>query len=120
MWLFGYQEKEVVNTEKEIQKINNTINTLNKREDLLNKQIKEEYEMAKKHKNNKNFDAAKECMRKKIELEKQKNGIIKMKNNTQTMSSQLELSILEMDTLAVQKSSAKTMKKLYKQTYIIY
>ena len=46
MWLFGFETKREVNTEKQMQEADKTISTLEKKEELLNKKINEEIKKA--------------------------------------------------------------------------
>ena len=55
-WLFGgrKQKKPAVDPEKSLQEMNETVNLLEKKQDLLQKQIHEELQAAKVHKANDN------------------------------------------------------------------
>jgi phage-related minor tail protein len=117
MWLFGYVKKEEsINTEKEVQDINNTVLTLEKKETLLTRQINEELKNAKIHRANKNEKAAIKCLKKKMRLEKQLLNTEALRNNTETMSAKLEESVLQNESLQSQKRGANALKKMFKKT----
>jgi hypothetical protein len=117
MWLFGYVKKEEsINAEREMQNINKTVLTLEKKEALLTRQINEELKNAKMHRANKNEKAAIKCLKNKMRLEKQLLNTEALRNNTETMSMKLEESVLQNESLQSQKRGAKVLKKMFKKT----
>lgn len=113
-WLFG--KKKEVDPNESINKMKDTQDTLQKREQLLNKKIEKETEEAKKHMQKNNKKAALICLKRKKQYEAEIEKLNKQMMNIETMSLQLEQTVIDMETFKAQQQGAKAMKDIFKKT----
>ena len=94
-----------------LEKLNTTIELLEKREQLLDKKMEAELAKAKQYMEKKNKAGALQCMKRKKTYEDQKDSLITQKANMERMKDALEVSAMNRVTLEATKHAAGQLQK---------
>jgi charged multivesicular body protein 4 len=94
-----------------LEKLNTTIELLEKRELMLDKKIEGELAKAKQFMEKKNKAGALQCMKRKKTFEDQKASLVTQKMNMETMKDALEVSAMNRVTLEATKQAAGQLQK---------
>jgi charged multivesicular body protein 4 len=94
-----------------LEKLNTTIELLEKRELMLDKKIEGELAKAKQFMEKKNKTGALQCMKRKKAFEDQKASLVTQKMNMETMKDALEVSAMNRVTLEATKHAASQLQK---------
>jgi charged multivesicular body protein 4 len=121
-WLFGKKQNEIKvkketenRANKSIEKMNNTIELLEKRQKLLQKKMEQETERAKAFLQKGNKAAAAQCLKNKKQHQAQFDKLSSQIANMMTMVSTLEGAATDVETLKANQEAAKSLKEIYKE-----
>lgn len=116
--IFGGKKEKPVNPNDTINKTNDSVQLLQKREKLLEKKISEEVEKAKDYLRKGNKNAAALCMKRKKNYEQQITRLHNQMMNLESINLKLEEAAMDVETIKAQSDAAKALKGIYKNVYV--
>jgi charged multivesicular body protein 4 len=112
--LFGKKERPA-STNDSIQKMNDTLETVDKRESLLQRKIDQELAKAKEASARKNKALAMQHLKRKKVLEEQLDRLVKQKENIEHMQMKLEEATINVETIQTQQAGASAIRNVYQR-----
>jgi charged multivesicular body protein 4 len=110
--LFGKKEKPPT-TNDSIQRMNDTLETVDKREAVLQRKIDQELAKAKEASAKKNKALAMQHLKRKKQFEEQLDRLVKQKENIEHMQMKLEEATINVETIQTQQAGANAIRNVY-------
>jgi charged multivesicular body protein 4 len=116
--MFGKKADATPSPNAQIQKLGDTLEVIEKREEVLNKKIDQEVAKAREATKKGNKTVALTHLKRKKQYEEQANKLAAQRQNIEVMQMKMEEAAMNMETLKAQKEGAKAIQNMYGKTTI--